>query len=128
MDNAASPVALPIDWPLSAESEKWRTVLTHFRNYLQQICASELVGSDQEAQRIILGMLHCRTMTEVDAQMDRLIIRCGELLAARTGDRTDLARLFGRARERGRAAFASSGKRHNFVAADEAPRRKFIRS
>jgi hypothetical protein len=134
MDNAGaasiaeSPIELTIDWPLSAESERWRTVLTHFRNYLQKICESELVDADQEAQRIIVGMLHCCTMTEVDAQMDRLIVRCGELLAARTGDSTDLARLFGRARERGRAAFASSGKRHNFAAADEVPRRTFIRS
>jgi hypothetical protein len=134
MDNAGaasptqSPIESTIDWPLSAESERWRTVLTHFRNYLQKICESELVGTDQEAQRIIVGMVHCRTMTDVDAQMDRLIVRCGELLAARTGDSTELARLLSRAREGGRAAFASSGKRHNFAAEDEAPRRKFIRS
>jgi hypothetical protein len=134
MDNAgvASPTEFPIestiDWRLSAESEKWRTVLTHFRNYLQKICESELVGADQEAQRIIVDVVRCRTMTDVDAQMDRLIVRCGELLAARTGDSTELARLLSRAREGGRAAFASSGKRHNFAAEDEAPRRTFIRS
>jgi len=115
------------EWPLSAESQSWHTVLTHLRNCLQRICESEAVASDKEAQRIIIGMVHCRTMTDVDGQMDRLIIRIGELLAAKTGDATEFTRLVNRTRERGRAAFASNSKRHNFATDDEAPRRKFIR-
>jgi CRP/FNR family transcriptional regulator, cyclic AMP receptor protein len=103
-------------------------VLTHLRNYLQQICKSELVASDEEAQRIIISMVHCRDMTEVDAQMDRLLVRIGEVLAARTGDKTEFDRLVNLARARGRTVFASHAKRHNFAAGDEAPRRKFIRS
>jgi hypothetical protein len=114
------------DGPLSAEGRNWRNVLKQFRDHLQQICQSEPVTADKQAQRIIVGMARCRTMTEVDAQMDRLIIRCGELLAAKTGDKTEFTRLLNRTRERGRAAFANSGKRHNFRAGDEAPRRKFI--
>ena len=117
---------LPADMPFSAQRQNWYNVLTQFRDQLQQICESELVGADKEAQRIIVGMVHCRTMTDVDAQMDRLLIRCGELLAAKTGDETEFARLVNRTRERGRAAFANNGKRHNFRADDEAPRRKFI--
>jgi hypothetical protein len=117
---------LPADGPFSAQRQNWHNVLTQFRDQLQQICASELVCADKEAQRIIVGMVHCRTMMDVDAQMDRLLIRCGELLVAKTGDKTEFARLVGRARERGRTAFANNGKRHNFRADDEAPRRKFI--
>jgi len=118
----------PKSWALSAESQRWHTVLTHLRNYLQHICESELVASDEEAQRIIINMVHCRSMIEVNAQMDRLVVRIGEILAARTGDKTELDRLVNLMRARGRAAFASNAKRHNFVAGDEAPRRTFIRS
>ena len=119
---------VPVHWAITAESQQWYSVLTHLRNYIQQICKSELVASDEEAQRIIISMVHCRDMTEVDAQMDRLLVRIGEVLAARTGDKTEFDRLVNLTRARGRTVFASHAKRHNFAAGDEAPRRKFIRS
>src|SRR3979411_3061177 len=111
----------PAAWSLSVAGQNWHKVLTQFRAHLQHICESELVAADHEAKRIIAGMVHCRTMTDVDAEMDRLIIRCGELLVAKTGDKTEFDRLLNRARAGGRAAFANNGKRHNFSADDEAP-------
>jgi hypothetical protein len=109
MDTASA--GFPADGPLSAEGQDWRNVVTQFRDQLQQICESELVCSDKQAQRIIIGMVHCRNMTEVDAQMDRLVIRAGELLAAKTGDPSELSRLATHSRERGRTALARHSKR-----------------
>ncbi len=100
--------------PISVESQNWHDVLTQFRDCLQQICESELVCADKRAQKIILGMLHCKNMTDVNAQTDRLMIRVGELLAAKTGDKTELTRLITKARERGRAALTRSSKYHAF--------------
>jgi hypothetical protein len=108
--------------PRSSDEQAWLEVVRQFRDQLQQICKSELVCSDQEAQRIIVGMVQCRNMTEVDACMDRLMIRIGELLAAKTGDPSELTRLVTQARERGRAALARHSKRHTFSADDEAGR------
>jgi hypothetical protein len=112
MDTAST--GFPDDGPASVESQQWRNVLKQFRDQLQQICDSDLVCSDKEAQRIIIGMVHCRNMTDVDAQMDRLVIRIGELLVAKTGDASELTRLVTQARERGRAALARHGKQHKF--------------
>jgi hypothetical protein len=112
MDTASAD--FPADGPSSAEARQWRNVLTQFRDQLQQICESDLVCSDQEAQRIIIGMVRCQNMTEVDAQMDRLVIRIGELLAIRSGDPSELTRLVTQARERGRAALTRHGKQHKF--------------
>jgi hypothetical protein len=116
MDNARAD--FPADGLLDAVSEDWRNVIMQFRDQLQQICESELVCSDKEAQRIIIGMVHCRDMTEVDAQMDRLVIRIGELLAAKTGDPSELTRLVTQARERGRAALTRNSKQHKFSTDD----------
>jgi hypothetical protein len=125
MDKASA--IWPIDWPLSAEGQKWHDVLTQFRDHLRQICQSELVAADRQAQRIITSMFRCRCMAEIDAQMSRLIMRYGELLAAKTGDKTEFNRLVNRSRPRGRAAFAGNGKRHNFAAADGASRRTYLK-
>jgi hypothetical protein len=118
MDPASA--GLPAEGPLSAESQDWRDVLRQFRDQLQQICESELVCSDKEAQRIIVGMVHCGNMMDVDARMDRLMIRIGELLAAKTGDASELTRLVTQARERGRAALTRHSKQHKFGADDQA--------
>jgi hypothetical protein len=118
MDTASA--GFPADGPSSAESQQWRSVLTQFRDQLQQICESDLVSSDEEARRIIIGMVHCQDMTEVDAQMDRLVIRIGELVAERTGDPSELTRLVTQARERGRAALTRHGKQHRFNNDDNA--------
>ena len=118
MDTAGA--GFPDDGPPSAESQQWRNVLTQFRDQLQQICESDLVCSDKEAQHIIIGMIHCQSMMEVDAQMDRLVIRIGELVAERTGDPSELTRLVTQARERGRAALTRHGKQHRFNNDDNA--------
>jgi DNA polymerase III delta prime subunit len=114
MLNLKAGLGLPSTAPLSAEVEKRRDVLTRFRNYLQQICESEIVSSDQKAKQIILDMVRCRNMIEINAQVDRLMIRIGELLVAKTGDKTELPRLVSRARERGRAALTRNSKYHAF--------------
>jgi predicted protein tyrosine phosphatase len=118
----AAGAEFPAEAPLSAESRDWRDVIRQFRDQLQQICESELVCSDKEAQRIIIGMVHCQNMMEVDAMMDRLVIRIGELVAARTGDPSEMTRLVTQARERGRAALARHSKQHKFSADDETAR------
>jgi hypothetical protein len=118
----ADSAGFPPNQPLTAEGRDWRNVLAQFRDQLQQICESRLVCSDKEAQRIIIGMVHCQNMTEVDAQMDRLMIRIGELLVAKTGDASELTRLVSQSRERGRAALARHSKQHKFGADDEAGR------
>jgi hypothetical protein len=118
----AASAGFPAEGLLAAVSGDWRDVIIQFRDQLQQICESELVSSDKEAQRIIIGMVHCRNMTEVDGQMDRLVIRVGELLAAKTGDPSELTRLVTQARERGRAALARHSKQHTFSAGDQAGR------
>jgi hypothetical protein len=110
---------LPIDIPLDDEARKWHDILTQFRDRLQEIAESKIVRADTEAQRIIIGMVHCRNMVEVDAQMDRLAMRVGELLAAKTGDATELTRLISPTRANGRAALARHSKQHNFEPDDE---------
>lgn len=105
---------------LSVAQQDWQGVITQFRNLLRQICESELICADLEAQRIIIGTVDCANMTEVDAIMDRLAIRIGELLAARTGDPSELARLVTQARERGRAALARNSRHHGLTIAHEA--------
>jgi hypothetical protein len=105
---------LPSPESISADREKWRDVLTQFRNYLQQICESKIVKSDKQAQQIILNMVHCRDMAEVNSQMDRLMIRVGMLLAAKTGDKKELTRLISQVRERGRGALTRNSKYHAF--------------
>lgn len=123
-DGIPTPAALAAHRPgaglLSAGPQDWQGVITQFCNLLRQICESELVCADLEAQRIIIGMVHCANMTEVDAIMDRLAIRIGELLAARTGDPSELARLVTQARERGRAALARNSRHHGLTIAHEA--------
>jgi hypothetical protein len=118
----AASAGFPAEGPLSAESRDWRDVLTQFRDQLQQICESELVSADKEAQHLIIGMVHCGNMMDVDAQMDRLVIRIGELLAAKTGDASELTRLVTQARERGRAALTRHSKQHKFSADDQTGR------
>jgi hypothetical protein len=125
MDTASAD--FPADGPSSAEARQWRNVLTQFRDQLQQICESDLVCSDPEAQRIIIGMVRCHSMTEVDSLMDRLMIRIGELVAARTGDPSELTRLVTQARERGRAALTRHGKQHKFNDDTDRPIRTVVK-
>jgi hypothetical protein len=120
MLNLDAGAGLPFAGSLSTEGEKWRDILTQFCYTLQQICESEIVCSDKQAQRIILDMVHCKNMAEVNAQVDRLMMRVGELLVAKTGDKTELTRLVSRARERGRAALTRSSKHHAFSNEGEA--------
>ncbi|MGL9618617.1 hypothetical protein QRQ56_11480 [Bradyrhizobium sp. U531] len=100
--------------PPSRETREWARVLGELRMKLDHICAAPLIASDGESRRIILAMPHCADMTEVDALMDRLLIRVGELLSATTGAPPQLTRLGHKAREHGRAALRRNSQQHNF--------------
>jgi hypothetical protein len=114
MPNKDLSTSIPVAGPLSAETSNLRDILNQFRIHLQQIYQSEIVRSDKQAQQIILNMLYCRNMAEVNAQVDLLTIRVGQLLAAKTGNKAELNRLITQARERGRAALTRNSKYHNF--------------
>jgi hypothetical protein len=114
--------SIPISGPLSVHTQNLRDVLNQIRDHLQQICESKIVCADKPAQQIILDMLPCRNMAEVNVQVDRLMIRVGQLLAAKTGDKTEFVRLLTQARERGRAALTRGSKYHKFRDEDEAER------
>ncbi|PDT90838.1 hypothetical protein CO669_07635 [Bradyrhizobium sp. Y36] len=113
--------------PSSRETREWTRVLGELRALLDQICTAPLIASDGEARRIILAMPLCADMTEVDALMDRLLIRVGELLSA-TGDPSQLTRLVRKSREHGRAALRRNSQQHGIGAQDAAgavPRTRF---
>ncbi|WP_194407382.1 hypothetical protein [Bradyrhizobium sp. CCBAU 53351] len=102
------------DQPPSRETREWARVLGELRAQLERICAVPLIASDGEARRIILTMPYCADMTEVDALMDRLLIRVGELLSAATGDPSQLTRLVHKARAHGRTALRRNSLQHDF--------------
>lgn len=67
--------------------------LRAFAHVLQQIAESELIRTDPYAQRIISSVAICSTPMEADELMDKLLVRVGELIAARTGDNSELHHL-----------------------------------
>ncbi|MBR0988379.1 hypothetical protein [Bradyrhizobium liaoningense] len=109
-----------IGQPPSRETREWERVLGELRAQLERICAAPLIASDAEARRIIMAMPHCGDMTEVDALMDQLLIRVGELLSTATGDPSQLTRLVHKAREHGRAALRRNSRPHGLGEQDHA--------
>lgn len=83
---------LDVTRPAVPSQRDWEAVMRQLRNVLQQICENELVSSDERCQQIIGDMIGA-DMPHIDAQMRLLALRVGELLAAKTGDETMMARL-----------------------------------
>ena len=112
---------------LRPRTHDWEPVLREFSVLLREILKIELVRSDERAQRIIFDMIYCKDMAEIDAQMDVLVVRVNELMAAKAGDAhaapvitTGL---------RGRASLRTISSPHTAVAdePDTRPGRTFLR-
>ena len=82
-----------------------------FRDGLRKIWESELVRSDEKAQRIILRMVGA-SMSEIGSQIDLLTLRIGELLATKSGNPTMINRVLTHVSARGKALNTSSGRQH----------------
>ncbi len=115
----------------------WQAVMYRFRDVLRQIRNSGPVRSDPKAQRIIARMATVHmvgiqvNMKEVNAQMDLLALRVGELLAARHDDPAMTNRLQAQssARVSVRANLRFNTGNQNVPAddADARPRRMLLR-
>lgn len=133
-----SAVKLAVEWynvgwfmrrSSSPTLHDWKVVMRQFSANLRRICDSELVRSDEKAQRIIARMVGPKvSMKEIDAQMDLLTLRVGELLAQKTGDDTQLSHLLARGSQRRSLARFSEGG-HQALADETAgrPGRTFLR-
>lgn len=126
--NGGSRASLPNDvTTVRIRTHDWEPVLREFSGLLREILKTELVQSDREAQRIIYEMVHCKGVAEIDAQMDVLIQRVNELLAAKSGDPNAAPRI--KTGMRGRAALRTISSPHAAIAdePDSRPGRTFLR-
>ena len=70
-----------------ARSHDWQALLSAICNQLAQLCATDLIAGDQQAQTIIAGMVSANDMEELDCQVDLLAQRVAQLLrSARAAD------------------------------------------
>ena len=128
MKNGGSPASRPNDAAtFRVRTRDWEPVLREFSGLLREIMKTELVQSDREAQRIIHDMVHCKDMVEIDAQMDVLIQRVNELLAARSKDPNAAPQI--KTGMRGRAALRTISSAHTAIVdePDSRPGRTFLR-
>jgi hypothetical protein len=103
----------------------WQPVMRQFGDALRGICQSELVQSDEKAQRVIVRMIGV-DMKEMNAQLDLLAMRIGELLAARHNDPSIIDRL--QARWGARINLRAESRNQNLsVDAGVRPRRMLLR-
>ena len=82
-------IAAAPDLQLAEHANKLRA-LAHA---LGEISSAPWVSSDSAAHAILREIAQSRTPVDVDAHMDRLMIRIGQLIAERTGDNSELHRL-----------------------------------
>jgi len=126
-DGGSRPLP-PSDTPtLQSRTHDWEPVLREFSGLLREIIRSELVQSDREAQRIILEMVNCKDLAEIDAQMDVLVARVNELLAAKSGEANAAPMVS--AGLRGRASLRTISSPHTAVTdePESRPARTFLR-
>jgi hypothetical protein len=99
-------------------------VVRQLRDCLKQIAGLDFVHADREAQRILWTMARCNAMNAISEQMDRFIIRVGELLSAKTGDPTLLTQLVAGVRKNDPKSRLRPGKQQASGAEEETPRRR----
>jgi hypothetical protein len=128
MKNGGSPASRPNDAAtIRVRNHDWEPVLRELTGLLREILKTELVQADREARRIIHDMVHCKDMAEIDAQMDVLIERMNELLAAKSGDPNAAPRI--KTGMRGRTSLRTISSPHTAIAdePDIQPGRTFLR-
>lgn len=103
-------------------------IVRQLRDCLKKIADFEFVKADREAQRILWRMARSREMPAVNEQMDRLVVRVGELLSAKTGDPTVLTRLVASVRRNDPKAHVRLGKQHALSSEEQDQRQRvFVR-
>lgn len=102
-----------------------RDTLRAFVSIIRDIAAHPLIHSDAYAQRIIHSIAKCTTPIEADELMDKLLVRVGEIIAARTGDNSELHHLMALTGARRRAPMNMHS--HRPVEDDALPSRTFMK-
>lgn len=125
--NGRPPASPPGDAAtVRVRAHDWEPVLREFSNLLREILRTDLVQADRKAQDIIYGMVGCKDMAEIDAQMDVLVLRVNELLAARSGDANAVPEI--KTGLRGRASLRTISSQHTIAdEPDSRPGRTFLR-